>query len=163
MFERDRQDDYSTNLNTSSTSETILSEDTRFKGSLEFSNKLTVNGHFEGNLNSKGTLYIGSNGEVRAEIKVGTIVIEGKVWGNITADDKIEIRSSAELYGDIKANRLIISEGATFVGKSDVNPNRKEKVDVTMAKPQQEKPREMSSDDKKDKKESKEVLFGGIK
>ncbi len=165
MFERDRQsDDYSgnyTNTSTSSANETILSEDTRFKGSLEFSQKLTVHGQFEGNLNSKGTLLVGTNGEVRAEIQVGTIVIEGKVWGNIVADDKIEIRSSAELYGDIKASRLIINEGATFVGKSDVNPNRKDKPTVTMAKPQQEKPKEIVSDksiDKKDSKE-KEALF----
>lgn len=122
MFERDKSyDDYS-----GPDKETILSDDTRFKGSLEFSHKLIINGHFEGNLQSKGILTIGSSGQVKAEIKVGSVIIEGKVWGNITAEDKIELRSSAELYGDITARRLVINEGATFTGQSDVNPNRKE-------------------------------------
>ncbi|RJP58416.1 MAG: polymer-forming cytoskeletal protein [Candidatus Auribacter fodinae] len=122
MFEREKNyDDYS-----GPDKETILSDDTRFKGSLEFSNKLIINGKFEGNLQSKGTLMIGASGEVKAEIKVGSVIIDGKVWGNITADDKIELKASAELYGDIKARRLVISEGATFIGQSDVSPNRQE-------------------------------------
>jgi cytoskeletal protein CcmA (bactofilin family) len=28
------------------------------------------------------------------------------------------------LQGDLKASRLVIEEGATFVGKSEVTPNR---------------------------------------
>jgi len=122
MFDRERTDtSYS-----GPEKETILSGDTKFKGSLEFSHKLIINGRFEGNLQSKGTLCIGNTGEVKAEIQVGSIIIEGKVWGNINADDKIELRSSAQLHGDITARRLVINEGALFIGKSDVNPNRKE-------------------------------------
>lgn len=129
MFERERLDTpYS-----GPEKETILSDDTKFKGSLEFSHKLIINGRFEGNLNSSGILCIGTTGEVKAEIHVGSIIVEGKVWGNITAEDKIELRSSAELHGDITAKRLVINEGALFIGKSDVNPNRKETVAHTPA------------------------------
>ncbi|GEM_PF-5174458 len=162
MFDRDRQSDYpSGNME----KETILSDDTKFKGSLEFSNKLIVSGYFEGNLTSKGILLVGKTGQVKAEIKVGSIIIEGKVWGNILADDKIELRSSAELYGDIKANRLTINEGATFIGKCDVNPNRKESAQAASAnanvekKPQPEIKKETTPERQQEK--SKEPLFGG--
>lgn len=164
MFERDRQSDYPMGA---TDKETILSDDTRFKGSLEFSHKLIISGYFEGNLNSKGTLLVGKSGQVKAEIKVGSIIIEGKVWGNILADDKIELRSSAELYGDIKANRLTINEGATFIGKCDVNPNRKETAQSTQSaqsspiekKPQPEIKKEVTVE--KTQEKSKEPLFGG--
>jgi cytoskeletal protein CcmA (bactofilin family) len=34
------------------------------------------------------------------------------------------LKSHAVLYGDLKATRLVIEEGATFVGKSEVTPNK---------------------------------------
>ena len=183
MFERDhQQDDYSQSGGYSSQNETILSSDTKFKGSLEFNDKLTINGNFDGNLKSKGTLLVGSTGEVKAEIKVGSIIIEGKIWGNINASDKIEIRSGAELYGDIRGKRLIINEGAIFVGKSDVDPNRDEKPasssssntqqrqdqkqdqkqDQSKSKNNDDKKNNVSAEDNK-KEQKKESLFSSMK
>ncbi len=50
--------------------------------------------------------------------------MQGKVHGNITVDDRCELRAHAMLHGDLKASRLVIEEGATFVGKSEVTPNK---------------------------------------
>ncbi len=44
--------------------------------------------------------------------------------GNITVDERCELKGRAVLYGDLKATRLVIEEGATFVGKSEVTPNK---------------------------------------
>jgi cytoskeletal protein CcmA (bactofilin family) len=57
--------------------------------------------------------------------------VYGKVHGNITVDERCELRSHAVLHGDLKAARLVIEEGATFVGKSEVTPNK-----VTAMKPE---------------------------
>jgi cytoskeletal protein CcmA (bactofilin family) len=46
------------------------------------------------------------------------------VHGNITVDERCELKSRAVLQGDLKAARLVIEEGATFVGKSEVTPNK---------------------------------------
>jgi len=102
---------------------TIFSNDAEFKGSLSFKGNLRIDGKFEGEINSSGTMHVGPDGEVKAEVNVGNSVIEGKLTGNITAQDKIELRSSAKLFGDIKATRLIINEGVVFVGKCEVNPS----------------------------------------
>jgi cytoskeletal protein CcmA (bactofilin family) len=101
---------------------TVLSNDAEFKGSLTFKGNLRIDGKFEGEINSQGAVHIGPEGELKAEVNVGTSIVEGKVTGNITAQDKIELRASAKLYGDIKASRLIINEGVVFVGKCEVNP-----------------------------------------
>ena len=102
---------------------TVLSNDAEFKGSLSFKGNLRIDGKFEGEINSSGTMHIGPDGELKAEVNVGSSIVEGKVTGNITAQDKIELRSSAKLFGDIKATRLIINEGVVFVGKCEVNPS----------------------------------------
>jgi cytoskeletal protein CcmA (bactofilin family) len=52
------------------------------------------------------------------------VVVRGKVNGNISAKEKIEIKTKAELFGDIRASKLSVEEGVTFVGKTEVNPNK---------------------------------------
>jgi cytoskeletal protein CcmA (bactofilin family) len=42
------------------------------------------------------------------------------VHGNITVAERCELKSKCVLQGDLKAARLIIEEGATFIGNSEV-------------------------------------------
>jgi cytoskeletal protein CcmA (bactofilin family) len=102
----------------------ILSSDVEIKGSLKFQNDLTIDGKIEGEINSPGTLTVGENAEVRGEIKTKSVTVLGKVNGNITVDERCELKGRAQLIGDLKAARLVIEEGATFVGKSEVTPNK---------------------------------------
>ncbi len=104
---------------------TNLCSDVELKGSLIFKEYLRLDGKFEGEVRSQGTFLVGENGVVRADIQVGNLIVEGKIYGNVVAQDKIELRATAQLFGDIKAARLVINEGVVFVGKSDVNPAEK--------------------------------------
>ncbi len=103
--------------------ETTLGADTSFKGTLTFERPLKIDGRFEGELSTRGSLIIGQSGEVHAEIKAGNVVVDGKVSGNIRAEGKVQLNPTASLIGDITASRLAIAEGATFVGHCDVNPS----------------------------------------
>jgi len=42
------------------------------------------------------------------------------VHGNITVAERCELKSKCTLQGDLKAARLVIEDGATFIGKSEV-------------------------------------------
>ncbi len=105
-----------------STSKNTLSADVEIKGSIKFQNDLTVDGKVEGEITSSGTLTVGENAEIRGEIKTKSATVYGKVHGNITVEERCELKSRAVLQGDLKAARLVIEEGATFVGKSEVTP-----------------------------------------
>ena len=113
---------------TGTKSDSLLSVDASFSGSINFKSFLRIDGKFEGEIASKGTLFIGRTGVVKAEIKVGNIIVEGKIQGNVNATEKVDLRQSAQLFGDIKASKLIIAEGVSFVGNCDVNPGN-EKLD----------------------------------
>ncbi len=110
-------------INTTNTKNT-LSSDVEIKGSIKFSNDLTIDGKVEGEILSPGVLIVGENAEVRGEIKTKSVTVHGKVQGNITVEERCELKGRAQLIGDLKAARLVIEEGATFVGKSEVTPNR---------------------------------------
>jgi cytoskeletal protein CcmA (bactofilin family) len=101
-----------------------LAYDVEIKGSIKFQNDLTIDGKVEGEIISPGTLTVGENSEIRGEIKTKAVTVYGKVHGNITVEERCELKSHAVLHGDLKAARLVIEDGATFVGKSEVTPNR---------------------------------------
>lgn len=105
-------------------SKNLLSSDVKIEGSITFQNDLTIDGEVKGNINSPGTLTIGENANIQAEIKTKSVTVHGKVTGNITVDDRCELGARAVLNGDLKAARLTIAEGATFVGRSEVTPNK---------------------------------------
>ena len=98
----------------------MLSSDVEIKGKVRFTNDLVVDGKIEGEIDSDGSLTVGENARVRAEIRTRSVVIYGKVHGNITVSDRVELKANAELVGDIKAGTLSIEAGAIFVGKSTV-------------------------------------------
>jgi len=101
-----------------------LSADVEIKGSVKFQNELVFDGKLEGEIVSPGVLTVGENAEVRGEIKTKSVTVLGKVHGNITVEERCELKTRAQLIGDLKAARLMIEEGATFVGKSEVTPNK---------------------------------------
>jgi cytoskeletal protein CcmA (bactofilin family) len=102
----------------------ILSSDVEIKGSVKFQNELIIDGKVEGEISSPGVLTVGENAVIHGEIKTKSATILGKVNGNITVDERCELKTRAQLIGDLKAARLQIEEGATFVGKSEVTPNK---------------------------------------
>jgi cytoskeletal protein CcmA (bactofilin family) len=102
----------------------VLASDVEIKGTIKFENELIIDGKVEGEILSDGSLVIGKNAEVRGEIKTKSVTVHGTVFGNITVGEKAELKASSQLTGDLKATRIIIEEGAAFIGKSEVTPNK---------------------------------------
>lgn len=109
---------------TAGSSKNVLNSDVEIKGNLKFAGELTLEGKLEGDIQSDGTLHLGDGAVVNGNIHVQSVVVRGKISGNIVAKEKIEIKAKTELFGDIRAAKLVIEEGVTFVGKTEVNPNK---------------------------------------
>jgi cytoskeletal protein CcmA (bactofilin family) len=107
-----------------SNSRNTLNADVEIKGSLKFAGELSFDGKLDGDINSEGALTLGDEAVVKGNINANSVVVRGKINGNITAKEKIDIKARTELFGDIRAAKLVIEEGVTFVGKTEVNPNK---------------------------------------
>jgi cytoskeletal protein CcmA (bactofilin family) len=103
--------------NSSPAGKCTLSSNVEIEGSITFQNELLIDGKVQGQITSDGVLMIGENADIRGEIKTKSVTVHGKVHGNITAE-RCELKSKCTLQGDLKAARLIIEEGATFIGTS---------------------------------------------
>jgi|SRR5829696_2645472 cytoskeletal protein CcmA (bactofilin family) len=102
----------------------VLTSDVEINGTLKFSGELTFEGKLEGEISSDGALQLGDSAVINGNINVTSVVLRGKINGNVTAKEKIEIKAKTELFGDIKSAKLVVEEGVTFVGKTEVNPNK---------------------------------------
>jgi cytoskeletal protein CcmA (bactofilin family) len=109
---------------TGSGSKNVLAADVEIKGNLKFSGELLFEGRLDGEIHSEGSLQLGDSSIINGNINVGSAVVRGKINGNVFAKDKLEIKTKTELFGDVRAAKLTIEEGVTFVGKSEVNPNK---------------------------------------
>jgi cytoskeletal protein CcmA (bactofilin family) len=109
---------------TGSANRNHLSSDVEIKGTLKFQNDLVFDGKIEGEIQSNATLTVGKSAHVQGELKSKSFIIHGSVQGNIDAAERVELKATAQLVGDLRAGRIIIEDGATFVGKSEVSPNK---------------------------------------
>ncbi|MGD9331323.1 MAG: polymer-forming cytoskeletal protein [Desulfobacterales bacterium] len=97
---------------------TLLGEDARIEGHLDFGGTLRLDGKLEGTLTGRnGTLIIGENAVLKADITVKNAVIMGTVTGTVEALEKIELYPPAKIDGDITAPKVTIEAGALLNGK----------------------------------------------
>jgi len=106
------------------TSKNVLASDVEIKGNLKFSGELTFDGKLDGEVHTDGVLNLGDSAVINGNVTAQSVVVRGKMNGNINAKEKIEIKAKTELFGDIRASKLVIEEGVTYVGKTEVNPNK---------------------------------------
>jgi cytoskeletal protein CcmA (bactofilin family) len=102
----------------------VLNSDVEIKGNLKFTGELLFEGKLEGEVNAEGVLQLGENGVINGNVTANSVIVRGKLNGNVNAKEKVEIKSKAELFGDIRAAKLAIEEGVTYVGRTEVNPNK---------------------------------------
>ena len=90
---------------------------TSLTGDTSFQMMLRVDGHLTGTVKSDGgTLIVGNNGQLDANVSVGVAQINGTVNGDITAADKVQLGRTARVVGNISTPKLVIEDGAVFEG-----------------------------------------------
>ncbi len=95
---------------------TVISEDIKFEGNIEYDSNLIIKGKVKGKIKSEGSLQIEEKAEVNADIQVKNIIISGSVQGNITNSELVSINKTSSIRGDIHSNLIEMQKGAKIVG-----------------------------------------------
>ena len=86
-------------------------------GEANFKAMMRVDGHLSGRVSSSsGTLIVGANGKVDANIEVAIAIIHGTINGDIIATQRLELGRAAKVNGNIQTPSLVIEQGAMFEG-----------------------------------------------
>src|SRR5205814_10212466 len=102
---------------------TLLGRGSEFEGKLSFEGTVRVDGKLSGEIFTEDVLIIGEGAEVRAEINVGAVIIEGMVQGNIHAKRSVEIHTPGRVRGNITTPPLFIEKGVMFDGNCQMEPS----------------------------------------
>jgi cytoskeletal protein CcmA (bactofilin family) len=94
----------------------FLGSQTEFVGKLSFSGIVHLDGHFEGEIISRGTLVVGSESVIHAEIQSNVLKVSGEVHGDLTASERIELYPPAKVFGNIRTPSLTVEDGVIFEG-----------------------------------------------
>ena len=90
---------------------------TTLTGETNFQMMLRVDGQLTGSVSSEGgTLIVGTNGQVDANVDVASAMINGSVNGDINATERIQLGRTAKVVGNIQTPRLILEDGAILEG-----------------------------------------------
>lgn len=95
-----------------------ISHGIKIKGEVTGSEDLFVDGLVDGKLSlANGSLTIGPNGHVKADVHAREVIVRGKIEGKVSGRDKVQLWSTGEVTGEVQTERLSIEDGASLRGK----------------------------------------------
>lgn len=95
----------------------LLDKGCTFEGKLTFDGTVQINGDFDGEIYSDGTLVVGNDAKVKAKIFVDTLVTYGRVEGDVEAKTKMEMHVPAVVIANVNTKSLSIEDGVIFEGR----------------------------------------------
>lgn len=100
---------------------TLIAEDVRITGNLEFADGLRLDGQVNGNVSSKAgaqTLFVLSERSVvQGNVHGYDIVVNGRIVGDVIADHFVELQANAHVVGNIYYQQLQMDCGSSVDGK----------------------------------------------
>lgn len=97
-------------------SDTVIGTGVEVEGTLQSAGDITVDGHVQGNVVTKGNVTVGINGVIDGSINGDNIMLAGQVNGDIVADGETHLTQSCKLLGNITTKLIAIDSGANFLG-----------------------------------------------
>lgn len=101
---------------------TVVGAGMTLKGELKGEGVVVMLGSFEGDIVLEGTLHVGPEARIDANIAATAIVIAGSVRGNLSANTRVEILASGSLTGSVRSGSFTAAVGAVVKGDLWVEP-----------------------------------------
>jgi cytoskeletal protein CcmA (bactofilin family) len=112
-----------------------ISQGIRIKGEITGREDLFIDGAVEGKLDlGSGSVTIGPNGKVKAEISAREVTVRGELVGKIVGRERVQLWSTGRVEGEVQTEQLTIEEGAVFRGRAEAGkpqPKAKEAQKVS--------------------------------
>lgn len=89
-----------------------VAKDTSFSGTLKSDGNLYIEGHFEGQLEARDTIFIAESAEVKADLGATNVIVAGLLDGKVDASARFHAMPSARVAGDIRSAVLVVDRGS---------------------------------------------------
>ncbi|MBA1335054.1 MAG: hypothetical protein HPY66_0676 [Firmicutes bacterium] len=97
--------------------DTLIGKSSNFKGNMNASGTVRIEGVFEGELNIEGDIVVGETGKIIGNVNATNAHVSGKVEGNLKVKGQVHLTSSSSVDGDVEVGNFVVDEGAVFTGR----------------------------------------------
>lgn len=99
---------------------TLIANNCEITGDICFSDELWVNGIVKGNIiareNSRAKVTVSEKGQVKGDIRVPDVIVNGKVDGDIYSSKHVELAAKAEVNGNVYYHLIEMVKGSAVDG-----------------------------------------------
>ena len=107
--------------------DTLIGQGTEINGDLVYAGGLHVDGRINGNVvaeeGSSSILILSEFGHIEGEVKVPSIVINGKIVGDVHGSTRVELAPKSRVKGSVYYNLIEMAIGAEVNGALVHQPN----------------------------------------
>lgn len=101
--------------------DSLIGAGTRIEGNVHFTGGLRIDGEVDGNVlavpGKPSTLVLSEHAQVKGEVTVTHLVVNGNVTGPVHVGEYLELQSKARVTGDVHYKTLEIQLGAIVEGR----------------------------------------------
>jgi cytoskeletal protein CcmA (bactofilin family) len=101
---------------TAERSESVIDRESQFTGSYRTPCNLRIDGRYEGEIECRGTVFVGETASVNARIVAGNVTVAGQCEGEILCESRFEILRTGRVSGSVSAATTVVHEGAYYQG-----------------------------------------------
>ena len=105
--------------------QSTLNNDVEIIGSITFKGALSFDGSLKNGKIKGGDLTLGPKTRVEGNIESGSLTLHGSVSGDVLVTGRCHLTAAAKLIGGLTTNRLVMDDGATFIGQAEITPEGK--------------------------------------
>lgn len=96
---------------------TVIANGVRVEGDFSSQGDVVIEGEVHGNVTISGTLTIGSQARLKADVSAEQATIAGTVDGNLIVGSHVDVKATAKINGDLTCETIAVESGATLNGK----------------------------------------------
>lgn len=96
---------------------THIARGVKVEGQFSGQGDVVVEGEVHGSFQASGTLTVGTEARIKADVMAQEASVAGHVQGNLNVQKRLELKSTAHVVGDIHAETISIEAGASLDGK----------------------------------------------
>lgn len=95
----------------------FLGGGTSYQGRLSFHGIVRIDGEFDGEIVSDGTLMVGKDARVSGKLAVARLFCGGTVDAEVSASGKVVMHKSGVFRGELRTPALVVEDGAKIEGR----------------------------------------------
>jgi cytoskeletal protein CcmA (bactofilin family) len=112
-------------MNTTSDTKSTLLDDVEINGSITFKGALSFDGSLKNGEIKGEDLTVERKARIEGNIESASLTLHGAVTGDVLVTGKCNLTGAAKLIGSLTTNRLVMDDGATFIGQAEITPEGK--------------------------------------